>query len=158
MKYFNWLVAARLSLFLFLPAFIFVTAKADHKNFYFNHPLTDTTRKDSAKYEEYKNLPLKPSRRINFTTNEGSWISVDVSPDGQTMIFDIMGDIYTVPITGGKATQLTKGLAYDVHPRYSPDGKKILFISDRSGADNVWCFDTEKKDTVQLTKDENQNL
>jgi hypothetical protein len=89
-----WFAAARFSLF-FSPAFIFVTAKADHKNFYFNHPLTDTIRKDSAKYEEYKNLPLKPTRRINFTTNEGSWISVDVSPDRQTIIFDVMGDLYT---------------------------------------------------------------
>jgi len=67
-----------------------------------------------------------------------------------------MGDLYTVPATGGKATAITKGLAYDVHPRYSPDGKKILFISDRSGADNVWYIDTEKKDTVQVTKDQNQ--
>ena|SRR6476661_5612654 len=122
----------------------------------FKHPLADTTKKDSAKYEEYKSLPLKPARKINFTTNEGSWMSVDVSPDGQTIAFDLMGDLYTVPVSGGNATRLTKGLAYDVHPRYSPDGKKILFISDRSGADNVWCFDMEKKDTVQLTNDNNQ--
>jgi len=61
-----------------------------------------------------------------------------------------------MPATGGKATAITKGLAYDVHPRYSPDGKKILFISDRSGADNVWYLDLEKKDTIQVTKDENQ--
>lgn len=131
-------------------------AKANFKDHQPAHPLSDTTKKDSSKYEEYKNLPLKPTRKINFTTTEGSWMSVDVSPDGQTIIFDMMGDLYTVPITGGKATQLTKGLTYDVHPRYSPDGKKILFISDRSGADNVWCFDMEKKDTIQLTNDNNK--
>lgn len=158
MRYFNWFNVVKLLLFV-LPLWIHGTAHADYKNFnFYPHPLTDTTKKDSAKYEEYKNLPLKPTRRINFTTTEGSWMSVDISPDGQTVIFDMMGDLYAVPITGGKATQLTKGLAYDVHPRYSPDGKKIIFISDRSGADNIWCFDTEKKDTVQLTKDENQNF
>lgn len=120
--------------------------------------VADTTKKDSVKYTEYKSLPLKPARKISFSTNEGSWMSLDVSPDGQNIVFDLMGDLYTMPTAGGKATPLTKGLAYDVHPRYSPDGKKILFISDRSGGDNVWYFDLEKKDTVQLTKDNNQNF
>lgn len=116
----------------------------------------DTTKKDTNKYSTYKNLPLKPARKINFNTKEGSWISLDISPDGKTILFDLMGDIYTMPATGGKATAITKGFAYDVHPRFSPDGKKILFISDRSGADNVWVIDTEKKDTTQMTFDQNQ--
>ncbi|WP_315818299.1 hypothetical protein [Paraflavitalea speifideaquila] len=85
--------------------------------------LSDTTRKDTVKYTEYKSLPLKPERKIAFATNEGTWMSVDVSPDGQSIAFDLMGDIYTVPIAGGKATPVTKGLAFDTHPRYSPDGK-----------------------------------
>lgn len=118
----------------------------------------DTTRKDTVKYTEYKNLPLKPERKITFATNEGTWMSVDVSPDGQSIAFDLMGDIYTMPVTGGKATPLTKGLAFDTHPRYSPDGKKILFTSDRSGSENIWYIDTEKQDTVQLTKDRDQNF
>lgn len=116
----------------------------------------DTAKKDTTKYEVYKNLPLKPSRKVAYNTKEGSWMSVDISPDGKTIVFDLMGDIYTMPATGGKATPVTKGLAYDVQPRFSPDGKKILFISDRSGADNVWYIDTEKKDTVQMTFDQNQ--
>jgi Tol biopolymer transport system component len=116
----------------------------------------DTTKKDTAKYSVYKGLPLKPTRKINFNTKEGSWISLDISPDGNTILFDLMGDLYTMPATGGKATPITKGFAYDVHPRFSPDGKKILFISDRSGADNVWVIDTEKKDTTQMTFDQNQ--
>jgi Tol biopolymer transport system component len=118
----------------------------------------DTTRKDTVKYTEYKSLPLKPERKIAFATNEGTWMSVDVSPDGQSIAFDLMGDIYTVPITGGKATPITKGLAFDTHPRYSPDGKKLLFTSDRSGSENIWYIDSEKKDTVQLTKDRDQNF
>ncbi len=123
--------------------------------FFANHP-GDTTKKDTNKYTVFKNLPLKPVRKISYNTKEGSWMSLDVSPDGQNIVFDLMGDLYTMPITGGKATAITTGMAYDVHPRYSPDGKKILFISDRSGADNVWYIDSEKKDTVQLTSDNNQ--
>jgi Tol biopolymer transport system component len=121
-----------------------------------NYSAGDTTKKDTVKYTQYKSLPLKPVRKINYTTKEGSWMSLDVSPDGQTIVFDLMGDLYTMPITGGQATAITKGLAYDVHPRYSPDGKRLLFISDRSGADNVWYIDFEKKDTVQFTSDNNQ--
>ena len=117
----------------------------------------DTTAKNSVKYTQYKDLPTKPQRKINFSTNEGTWTSLDISPDGKTLVFDLMGDIYTVPATGGKATQITKGLAFDTHPRYSPDGKRLLFTSDRSGAENLWYIDFEKKDTVQLTKDNDQN-
>jgi Tol biopolymer transport system component len=118
----------------------------------------DTTAKDTTKYASFKGLPLKPQRSIRFTTNEASWTSLDVSPDGRTVVFDLMGDLYTVPITGGQATQLTKGIAFDTHPRYSPDGKKVLFTSDRSGSENLWWIDVEKKDTLQVTKDHDQNF
>ena len=120
--------------------------------------VSDSTIKDSVVYEKYKDLPLKPSRKIKFSTNEGTWTSVDVSPDGQTIAFDLLGDIYTVPMGGGKATRITKGIAFDAHPRFSPDGKKILFTSDRSGADNIWYIDMEKQDTVQVTKEVNQEF
>ena len=89
--------------------------------------ISDTVKKDTTGFSVYKDLPLKPARKISFNTNEGSWISLDVSPDGKTIVFDMMGDLYTMPITGGKAVAITKGLAFDNHPRYSPDGKKILF-------------------------------
>ena len=114
-------------------------------------------QKDTT-FTSYKNLPLKANRMFELKTNEGTWTSVDISPDGKTIIFDMMGDLYTIPSTGGKATQITRGLAFDQHPRYSPDGKKILFVSDKSGAENIWYIDTEKKDTVQLTKETNQNF
>lgn len=117
----------------------------------------DTTKKDTARFSVYNDLPLKPTRKIAFTTNEGTWISLDVSPDGKTIIFDLMGDLFTLPISGGKATAFTKGLAFDTHPRYSPDGNKILFTSDRSGTENLWFIDIKKKDTVQVTKDRDQN-
>lgn len=126
--------------------------------FKYKQALTDTTKKDSLLYTPIKDLPLKTARNIPLSTTEGTWISVDMSPDGKTIVFDLLGDLYTIPSTGGKATQLTRGMAFDTHPRYSPDGKRILFTSDRSGAENLWYIDLEKKDTVQLTKDRNMNF
>ena len=97
-------------------------------------------------------LPLKPSRTLSFTTREGSWMSVDVSPDGQSLLFDLLGDLYTMPIAGGKATALTKGMAFDAQPRFSPDGKSVVFVSDRDGGWNVWTITLDRKDTLQLTR------
>ena len=102
-------------------------------------------QKDTS-FTSYKNLPLKATRMFDLKTAEGTWTSVDVSPDGKTIVFDMMGDLYTLPMEGGKATQITRGLAFDQHPRFSPDGKKILFVSDKSGAENLWYIDMEKKD------------
>jgi Tol biopolymer transport system component len=111
-----------------------------------------------AELSNGQTLPLKPQRNISFTTTEGTWTSLDVSPDGKTIVFDMMGDLFTVPMAGGKATAVTQGIAFDSHPRWSPDGKKILFSSDRSGSENIWWIDVEKKDTFQVTKDKDQNF
>src|ERR1041385_8402997 len=97
-------------------------------------------------------LPLQPDRYATFTTNKVTWMSLDVSPDGQTIVFDMLGDLYTVPITGGTATRLTSGLAHDMQPRFSPDGKRVVFVSDRSGDDNLWIMSLDGKDTLQLTR------
>ena len=99
-----------------------------------------------------KPLPLEAARKAEFTTSKGSWISLDVSPDGQSIVFDLLGDLYTMPITGGKATPLLTGMAFEVQPRFSPDGKKVVFISDRSGGDNVWTLSLDLKDTTALTQ------
>ena len=123
-----------------------------------NAQSVNTVKKDSAVFSSFKGLPLKATRAIPLKTSEGTWTSVNISPDGKTLVFDLMGDIYTLPVEGGKATAITKGLPYDNHPSFSPDGKRILFISDRSGAENLWYIDTEKKDTVALTDDNNQNF
>lgn len=98
-------------------------------------------------------LPLKPERTIKFTTDVGTWMSLDVSPDGQTIVFDHLGDLFTVPISGGKATPITKGMAVDAQPRFSPDGKRIVFVSDRRGAPNLWLLSLDLKDTVQVSRE-----
>lgn len=116
-----------------------------------------TTAKDTTK-RATEELPLEPERTISFSTDKGTWISLDVSPDGKTIVFDLMGDIYSIPISGGKATQITSGLAYDVHPRYSPDGKSLVFISDKSGSDNIWTFDLETKKDKQISEDKKHNF
>jgi Tol biopolymer transport system component len=84
-----------------------------------------------------RQLPIKPARTISFTTDEGSYMNVDVSPDGKTLVFDLLGDLYTVPAIGGTATQLTRGLALNLRPVWSPDGKRIAYISDYSGSLHV---------------------
>jgi Tol biopolymer transport system component len=102
-----------------------------------------------------KPLPLEAKRTAEFTATEGTWISLDVSPDGQTIVFDLLGDLYTMPIAGGRATALTTGLAFDAQPRFSPDGRRVVFVSDRSGGDNVWIIDLATKDTTQVTRGNN---
>jgi len=96
-------------------------------------------------------LPLKPTRTLNFTTKAGHWMSSDVSRDGSTIAFDLLGDIYTMPISGGKATPLTRGMAFDAQPRISPDGKRVVFVSDRTGGYNLFTISIDKQDTVQIT-------
>ncbi|MBL7825011.1 MAG: PD40 domain-containing protein [Saprospiraceae bacterium] len=90
---------------------------------------------------------------ISFTTDEGTWMCVDVSPDGKTVAFDLLGDIYTMPITGGNATCIRSGLAWEIQPRFSPDGKKVLFTSDAGGGDNIWMMNPDGSEPKQITKE-----
>jgi Tol biopolymer transport system component len=103
---------------------------------------TDTTA--AKKKEPERALPLKPERKIEFTTDEGTWLSLDVSPDGKTIVFELLGDLYTLPIAGGKATPITSGLAFDSQPRFSPDGKRIVFVTDRGGSENLYLLEAGK--------------
>ncbi|MCC6723829.1 MAG: PD40 domain-containing protein [Saprospiraceae bacterium] len=97
---------------------------------------------------------------VNFTTDEGTWLNLDVSPDGKSIVFDMLGDIYTLaipPLGGqgvGKATALRTGIAWEVQPRFSPDGKQILFTSDAGGGDNIWMMKADGTDAKQITKED----
>jgi len=118
---------------------------------------TAVKTKDSVVKKATKELPLEPGRKVQFSTQEGTWISVDVHPSGTKIVFDLMGDIYEMPITGGEAKAITQGVPYDVHPKYSPDGKSIVFISDKSGSDNIWTLELkEGSEPKALTKDTDQ--
>lgn len=120
-------------------------------------PRQEEAAQDSAEEEEDEGLPLDPARTISFTTDEASWMSVDVSPDGETIVFDLLGDLYLLPIEGGQAQPLTSGMAFDAQPRFGPAGDRIVFISDRSGGDNVWTIAVDGSDTLQVTEG-NDNL
>src|ERR1044071_3715112 len=102
-----------------------------------------------------KPLPLDVGRHAEFTATKGTWMSLDVSPDGQTIVFDLLGDLYTMPVTGGRTTAITSGMAFDAQPRFSPDGKTIAFISDRSGGENLWTMRLDFTDTTQVTQGNN---
>ena len=100
----------------------------------------------------------KPGESFNytthkFTTTQGTWMNLDVSPDGKTIVFDMLGDIYTMPIQGGNAKAIRTGIAFEVQPRYSPDGKYISFTSDAGGGDNIWIMNTHGKEAKQITKE-----
>ncbi len=113
-------------------------------------------KNESAEEEkEEKGLPLEASRTIEFTTSEVTWLSLDVHPDGGTIVLEALGDLYTLPIAGGEAARITDGLAFDSQPRYSPDGARIAFLSDRDGAENVWIAGADGSEPKQLSKDKN---
>ena len=97
--------------------------------------------------------PNTPSKKATITTDEGTWMDLDVSPDGKSIVFDLLGDIYTMPITGGKATLLAGGRAWEVQPRYSPDGKLISYTSDKDGGDNIWLMNSDGSNKRPLTKE-----
>ncbi|MCA9657915.1 MAG: PD40 domain-containing protein, partial [Myxococcales bacterium] len=90
---------------------------------------------------------------VAIDTDEGTWLSVDVSPDGQEIAFDLLGDLYVMPIAGGEARALTSGIAWDMQPRYSPDGKHIAFTSDRGGGDNIWVLPRGGGEAKPITKE-----
>src|SRR5687767_5903184 len=100
-------------------------------------------KKDDKKDKKEEELPLKATSKIEFTTDEGTWMSLDVTRDGKTLVFDLLGDIYTMPVSGGEAKRILGGISFESQPKFSPDGKKIAFFSDRSGAENIWVCDLD---------------
>src|SRR5476651_611257 len=97
--------------------------------------------------------PPGPSKKVTITTDEGTWMDLDVSPDDKSIVFDLLGDIYSMPVTGGKATLLAGGKAYEVQPRFSPDGKLISYTSDKEGGDNIWIMNTDGTNKHSITKE-----
>ncbi|TVQ67767.1 MAG: amidohydrolase [Balneolaceae bacterium] len=90
---------------------------------------------------------------LSFETSEGTWMNLDVSPDGQEIVFDLLGNIYIMPIEGGEARVIRESLAYEIQPRFSPDGSKISFTSDAGGGDNIWVMNRDGSDARQVTSE-----
>ncbi|HXB24681.1 MAG TPA: amidohydrolase family protein [Gemmatimonadaceae bacterium] len=114
------------------------------------HPIGGDSAKKTA---PETSLPILPTRHTKFTTDEGTWMSLDVSPDGKSVVFDLVGDLYTVPITGGTATRITSGMGFDGQPRFSPDGKSVVYVTDRTGYENLWLVDADGHNPRSLTSD-----
>ena len=114
--------------------------------------LCNNSRAEDKKKWDVNNPP-GPHKEVSFTVTEGTWINLDVSPDGKTIVFDLLGDIYTLPVGGGEAKPLRTGLAMEVQPRFSPDGKKILFTSDAGGGDNIWTMSSDGTNAKQITRE-----
>jgi imidazolonepropionase-like amidohydrolase/Tol biopolymer transport system component len=113
--------------------------------------LSMAQEKDKKKWDV--NNPGGPGKDVSFTVNEGTWMNLDLSPDGKEIVFDLLGDIYMMPAAGGEAKVLRPGMAMEVQPRFSPDGKKILFTSDAGGGDNIWVMDKDGSHARQITKE-----
>ena len=103
------------------------------------------------------NDPPGDWQRIELDTETITWADVDISPDGSSLVFHMLGDIYTVAIEGGEATALTEDIAWSFQPRFSPNGEEIAFVSDRDGAENLWIMSADGSDPVQVT-DETDHL
>ena len=106
--------------------------------------------------EEAWNVNEPPGnwRTITIDTEQTTWSNVSVSADGETVLFDMLGDIYTVPLSGGEATALTQDIAWNFQPTFSPDGTQIAFISDRGGADNLWVMDADGGNPRQVSQEQ----
>ncbi len=85
-------------------------------------------------------------------TQTPRWLrDVTISPDGKTVAFTYKGDVFTVPVAGGRAFQLTSNPAYDSAPVWTPDGKRIAFRSNREGSDDIYIVDAQGGTPVRLT-------
>ncbi len=137
----SWIRAAAAIVVLFLPAHALADAKEEKKD-------------DKPKWDVSK--PPGKWNPVEIDTTETTWSNVDVSPDGKTVVFDMLGDLYAVPMEGGEAKALTEGIPWDTEPRFSPDGKRIAFISDRGGADNLWIMGVDGSSPRAVSEEKDQ--
>jgi Tol biopolymer transport system component/imidazolonepropionase-like amidohydrolase len=129
---------------LIIAAIVFATALI---------PTQGQERQEGEGNRSPEGLILKTAETIEFTTDEVTWPSVDVSPDGRTLLFDVLGDLYTLPIGGGQAVRIMGGLSFESQPQYSPDGKTIAFLTDRTGVENLWIANADGSNPRAVSKD-----
>ncbi|MFC3034620.1 amidohydrolase family protein [Pseudoalteromonas fenneropenaei] len=139
-----------------LAAAIFSVLSGISFTAYADTPAAAETMKVSKDTKDWDVLnPPGERQTIKIDTKETTWSNLDVSPDGKHVVFDMLGDLYLLPINGGKATALTADMAWNIQPKFSPDGKQIAFISDRDGGDNLWVMDIDGSNLKQISKEKN---
>ena len=117
---------------------------------------TDNDEQSTKRFAQWDILkPPFPLNSVNIKSAEITWASLDVTPDGQHIVFDTLGDIFISGIDGGDARALTQDFAWNIHPAVSPDGTKIAFISDRDGLSNVWIMNIDGTELRQVTTEKN---
>jgi Tol biopolymer transport system component/imidazolonepropionase-like amidohydrolase len=121
----------------------------------FAHLVGQERQPDEPKPAE--GFTLKTAETIEFSTDEATWMQVDVSPDGRTILFDLLGDLYTLPVSGGEATRIMGGLSFESQPTWSPDGKSIAFLTDRTGVENLWVANADGSNPRAVSKDTKTN-
>ncbi len=94
-----------------------------------------------------------PLQQVDINVTEGTWMNISVSPNGENIVFDMLGDIYQMPIEGGEAKVIAKGIAWQMQPVYSPDGKYIAFTSDEDGGDNIWIMEADGSNARAVTEE-----
>ncbi|MEO8010288.1 MAG: amidohydrolase, partial [Dokdonella sp.] len=112
----------------------------------------DKKKDDAPKWDV--NAAHGKTKTVRFSTDEGTWLDLDVSPDGKQIVFSLLGDLYLLPIDGGTAKRISAGAAWDVQPRFSPDGREIAYTSDRGGGNNIWRVGINGSGAVQVSKED----
>jgi imidazolonepropionase-like amidohydrolase/Tol biopolymer transport system component len=115
-------------------------------------PLLAAQAQDAAKKWDV-NKPPGEAVTAKIDTRTGTWMSVDVSPDGKNIVFDLLGDLYLMPVSGGEAKALTHSIAWEMQARFSPDGKQIAYVSDAAGGDNIWVMNVDGSGAREVSKE-----